>query len=516
MNLFNFLKSRIGAVSLNATKTAGMALVVGAVGLNFYNYMNSAPAAQDVRVRSFAEVLASGGTLPGDNSINIAMGATQFASAEEIAARQGTAFDGGEGQVAGLEGALNSFTVQGRALGAGESGLGMGANAAVELGPDGKPLAGRTGVDGSAVAAAAAAAAQDRGGASKGAPTLQRASMARASGSNLGAGNSGGFGASSSLRTSSSRSVSGTSAGTSGSYSFSGAMPEGSTLIASNSSIRGVGNTSFIAGDTKTRIGSGMKSREGKSLRDIALASAKVAANANRSDNEGSSVFLAKEVQAGGVQVSSDSTRAGGELGGGTANDSFESDLVGRENAANDALDELDLTEQEKSEHKSRLANTMIALLFTTITGMIAISALKKITPWGMIGAYALGAAILVAVGLFIADAAKYGSKYGWDGAAIGFTIGGAIMAAGVAAAMFVSGVSKWINKVMGKVYSALGVGGGASSAAEATAAVDAAVKGAGVGSGISSLRESISSSISSGEALSNSGNSSSSELSDK
>ena len=200
MNIFKFLKSRIGAVSISGGKAAVMALSAGMLAVNVYNYANNTPAAQEARVRSFSEVLASGGTLPGDNTMNFALGNVQFASAEERAAQEGTIFDAGDADVSALQGAMNSFSVRGSALGAGEGGLGMGAKAAVELGPDGKPLTGNAaGTDGAAVGAAAAAAAQ--GGQTKinklgeePAGGLQRASIARASGSNLGSSSAGGFG----------------------------------------------------------------------------------------------------------------------------------------------------------------------------------------------------------------------------------------------------------------------------------------------------------------------------------
>ena len=96
MNIFKFLKSRIGAVSISAGKMAGVALTAGLVGVNVYNYATSSPAAQEARVRSFSEVLASGGILPEDNTMNFALGNVQFASAEERAAQEGTIFDAGD------------------------------------------------------------------------------------------------------------------------------------------------------------------------------------------------------------------------------------------------------------------------------------------------------------------------------------------------------------------------------------------------------------------------------------
>ena len=371
MNILNILKSRIGALSISAGKTAGLALTVGLVGMNFYSYMNSSSAAQEERIRSFSEILSSGGSLPGDTTMSFSTGNAQFATAEEIAAREGssTLFDGGEGAVT----ALNNFNVSGRTLGAGDSGLGMGANAAVQLDADGKPVMGGDAADGSAVAAAAAQANQTKinklGEAKEG--DLQRASMARASGSNLGSGSRGGFGASSGASGSSASSKSvGQAARVGDGYSLSGAMPGGSTLIASNSGIRGIASSSsFGASDAQTRIGKGVNSKEGRSLRDIALASSKVAANKNRAANEGTSPFMAKEKLSGGINVVGD---VAPELQGSSSTE-FEDNLKGQETSLDQGISEIDTTEQEKQAHRNRLATAMVALLFTTMAAMIAI-----------------------------------------------------------------------------------------------------------------------------------------------
>lgn len=489
MKILQFLKSRLGAVNISAGKTAGLTVVSGLVLMNIYGYMTDTPAAQQAKVRSLSSIMSSGGQLPSEYaSMNFSLGNTQFATAEEVAARQGTLFDGGEGAVQ----ALNSFSIPGYALGSGEAGLGMGANAASQIGPDGKPVTGNVSADGSVVGAAAAEQANKTkinklGEAKEGG--LKRASMARAGGSNLGSGSNGGFGASSR----SSASAAPASLGTTEGYALSGAMPKGSTLLASNSEVRGVASSSsFGAGNAQSRIGSGVNSKEGKSLRDIALASSKVAANKNRSANEGTSPFMAREKLSGGVQVTGEGDLSAFE---GSSTTEFEDDLNAQEGNVDQALTEIDTTEQEKAAHRSRLGKTMIALLFTTLGAMIAISALKKIPVWGNIAAYALGALMAVAIGLFIADAVKYGNKYGWDAAAWGFTIGGGLLATGIGLALFVPAVSKWINDITGKVLAKLGMP--AVEGVANTAAV-------GVGTGISSAYEGVQSAIGTGEELAN------------
>ena len=462
MNIFKFLKSRIGAVSISAGKMAGVALTAGLVGVNVYNYATSSPAAQEARVRSFSEVLTSGGILPEDNTMNFALGNVQFASAEERAAQEGTIFDAGDADVSALQGAMNSFSVRGSALGAGEGGLGMGANAAVELGPDGKPLTGNAaGTDGAAVGAAAAAAAQ--GGQTKinklgeePAGGLQRASIARASGSNLGSSSAGGFGGN--TRSSAAGNATAEAAArlrSSSSYALSGAMPKGSTLIASNGNIRGAagGATEFVAGSRFGRSAMGARSQEGESLRDMALASSKVAANANRSANEGTSPFMARERLSGGITVEGENLN---EFQG-TADTSFEDDMNRRERGVAAAADEVDTSEQERKNHRSRLSKMLIALIPTVFMGMMTIQSLKGSGPWGMVAAIAVTAILGAMIIAFTVDAAKYISKYGADGWSVASLIGSAVMAAGLVLA-WINNTNAWLGKVSTFLFKNMGM----------------------------------------------------------
>ncbi|HJD19138.1 MAG TPA: hypothetical protein IAB21_01615 [Candidatus Avelusimicrobium excrementipullorum] len=462
MNIFKFLKSRIGAVSISAGKMAGVALTAGLVGVNVYNYATSSPAAQEARVRSFSEVLTSGGILPEDNTMNFALGNVQFASAEERAAQEGTIFDAGDADVSALQGAMNSFSVRGSALGAGEGGLGMGANAAVELGPDGKPLTGNAaGTDGAAVGAAAAAAAQ--GGQTKinklgeePAGGLQRASIARASGSNLGSSSAGGFGGN--TRSSAAGNATAEAAArlrSSSSYALSGAMPKGSTLIASNGNIRGAagGATEFVAGSRFGRSAMGARSQEGESLRDMALASSKVAANANRSANEGTSPFMARERLSGGITVEGENLN---EFQG-TADTSFEDDMNRRERGVAAAADEVDTSEQERKNHRSRLSKMLIALIPTVFMGMMTIQSMKSEGPWGMVAAIAVTAILGAAIIAFTVDAAKYIDKYGADGWSVASLIGSAVMAAGLVLA-WINNTNAWLGKVSTFLFKNMGM----------------------------------------------------------
>lgn len=452
MNIFKFLKSRIGAVSISAGKMAGVALTAGLVGVNVYNYATSSPAAQEARVRSFSEVLTSGGILPEDNTMNFALGNVQFASAEERAAQEGTIFDAGDADVSALQGAMNSFSVRGSALGAGEGGLGMGANAAVELGPDGKPLTGNAaGTDGAAVGAAAAAAAQ--GGQTKinklgeePAGGLQRASIARASGSNLGSSSAGGFGGN--TRSSAAGNATAEAAArlrSSSSYALSGAMPKGSTLIASNGNIRGAagGATEFVAGSRFGRSAMGARSQEGESLRDMALASSKVAANANRSANEGTSPFMARERLSGGIRV------GGGNLHEfqGTGTERHSTELKERERGLGRHITVVSTAEAERKHHRTRLSKMLIGLIPAVFMGMMTIQSMKNSGPWGMVAAIAVTAILGATIIAFTVDAAKYISKYGSDGWSIASLVGSAVMAAGLVLA-WINNTNAWLGKV--------------------------------------------------------------------
>ena len=445
MNVFKLLTSRIGALSISMGKTAGMALTVGLVGMNVYNYMNETPAAQESRIRSFSEILSAGGTLPNDTGIRFDTGGVQFATAEEVAAQQGTLFDGGEAAVQRLE----SFSIQGRALGSGESGLGMGANAAVELGPDGRPISGVSVPDGSAVGAAVgqAAAAGQTGGTKinklgeEREGGLKRASMARATGSNLGSGSSGSFGTSSSRSAQSASAKGGASArGTVGAgsegYTLTGSMPGGSTLLAGKSNIRGVAsNSSFMPGGRDSSIGSGTKSREGQSLRDIAVASSQIAANQHRSVNEGARPFMASDQLSGGVQVEGDGSSLTTGSGSTEVGD-FEDAMNRRQGAFDQAVEETQKSEQERKQHRDRLAKNLIMLAVATVAACFAINYLMRTAngPWSYIAAAALGATMIGLIGFYFADCVKYIKAYrhvetGWAGAGIGVSI---LMAAAI------------------------------------------------------------------------------------
>ena len=468
MKVLQILKSRIGNVS--KAGLLGVGVTAGLVGLNLYNYATEGPAAQEQKIRSLSQIIASGDSVPAEYSgINISRGQNEFATAEEVSARQGRMFDGGEGAVA----ALSGISVRGTSLGQGEGGLGMGENAATAVaGP--RAAAGVHAPDGSAIAAAASEKAKgtqiNKLGAEK-AGGLQRASMARASGANFSTGGPG-FGAPATPARSAARSEAASRIGAS---SISGAMPEGSTLVASNGSFRGAASSSFVPAGRNSRVGQGLNSKEGRDLRSIALQSGKVAANRHRSDNEAAQVFMGGERLSGGIQTTDGSVTTGGTA----STEDFEGALQAKQANLDAGIEEIDTTEQERAAKRSQLGRKLVALLFATIGAMIAISTLRGKGLWGTIAAAAVTAAMVLSLGLFLADCGKYISKYKSDAASVVFTVCGVLFLAAVGIA-WVKSVSSWIAKIVGKVGKGLGLGEGFASGTGVSAAlgsVEGAVK---------------------------------------
>lgn len=449
MKVLQILKSRIGNVS--KAGLLGVGVTAGLVGLNLYNYATEGPAAQEQKIRSLSQIIASGDSVPAEYSgINISRGQNEFATAEEVSAREGRIFDGGEGAVA----ALSGISVRGTALGQGEGGLGLGENAATAIAGT-RAAAGVPAPDGSAIAAAASEKAKgtkiNKLGAEK-AGGLQRAAITRASGSSLSTGGQG-FGASAASTRSAARSEAASRIGAS---SISGAMPEGSTLVASNGSFRGAASSSFTPAGRNARVGQGLNSKEGRDLRSIALQSGKVAANRHRSDNEAAQVFMGGERLSGGIQTTDGSVTTGGTA----STEDFEGDLQAKQANLDNSISEIDTTEQERAAKRSQLGRKLVALLFATIAAMIAISTLRNMSPWGTVAAAVVTAAMALSLILFLVDCGKYMDKYHSDSASISFMVCGVLLMAAVGIA-WVKPVSKWISNIVEKVGKGLGLGEG-------------------------------------------------------
>ena len=448
MNIWKMLTSRVGAV--NKTALISTSVVVGIVGLNVYHYATTRPAAQEAKVRSLASIINSGGSLPREYSgISLSTGGAQFASAEERARYEGRIFDGGEGTLAHLNGNF----VKGKVFGGGEAGLGMGENRAALL--QGNAGGAGNGADGTSQAAAAAAAALQRAGqkaagegglnGSNGQGAFRSASMARASGHNLGEGGSGGFGL---ARQEGQNRV--------GASSISGAMPDGKTLLTVDARLQGARKATYMPGSREATAGYGANSSEGKGLRDIAIRSGKVAANKDRTANEGADPFFSKQQLAGGLDVSGD-MNFDPELQG-IGDDSF-GDKMDMDLSKLDAkLDEIDTTEQEKSALRHNLIQQAVAMFFATIAAMIAIACLKNEAPYGTIAAGVITAAMLAWFVVFGVQIGKYVKLAKEFDVASGVLSGiGALCAIGIGVA-WINGVASWIKGAVTKVATGLGL----------------------------------------------------------
>ena len=456
MNIFTFLKSKRGAI--NKLHAATLALSVGAGGMFFYNYIASSDAAQEQKVRNLSSIFTAGGQVPTEySSINVATGATRFATAEERAQYEGTIFDGGEG----AEDALNRFSFGSRALGSGEDGLGTGGVDATEIG--GRGGSNMTDMpDGSAVGAAVRSSAQ-RAEASAARNGFQTASITRASGgSNLSAG-SGYSGNGGSSATASALKAEGSSrVSPSG---ISGSMPSGSTLVSSKG-FQGAHASSYRGGNRDGRIvGQGINSSEGKGLHRIAVNSGKVAADANRRANAGVDPIMNETYNNPGVVQ-----LTGGETleTKGVGNDSFNDNLNKSLRNAKSNFKEIDTSQQKQKKRRTEIGTMALALLWMTLGAFFGIIALMKAYKAGgiyavgcLVAAIAIGVVMAAAIAFFEVKCGTYIRDYADDkGVGIFGCIAGGVYALAIAAAY-------WI-----------GISRGAKLAAETKAA---AAKGAGL-----------------------------------
>ena len=452
MNILHLLKSRAGEIS--KLGLLGMSITLGMGGLSIYNYATSSEAAQEQKVRSLASIMSSGGEMPREyQSMNFSMGKNQFASAEERAKMEGQmadkVFNGGEDAAAAVEGlnfgpngTINGVGgIEGSALGAGEAGLGMGANEVAELAGNGRARG--SAQKGSTEGVDAAAAEQGKKEGNK----LQRASMARAGGSNLGSGASFGGNSGSAAgtgRLASSARMEGQSR--IGAGSITGAMGGNGPLVKANPAFQGAHSSSFVSGSRYGRTGTGINSEAGNNLRLIAKQSSKVAANRNRAANEGSSPFMADTKLAAGITVDGMET---GTSFGAMGDDSFDKGLDAKLGDLNTAVDEADTQEAERKAERSALAKELVGLLIATIAAMLSISYLMELKlPWSYAVAAILGAAMLVWIGTYMARAGKFAHKFDNDPVGITFAVIAGVVAVGIA----ISFIPKVANGIMKKI----------------------------------------------------------------
>lgn len=458
MNVLKFLQDKAGKVVFGAAQLGG---TVAAAGLLSYAVMGvmgpSTNPAQNERIRSITSI--SDVRAPRESAIYVSGGG--IASAQERAAIEG--YGGGSPAVAyrGAGGSRARGTdydyVEERAgnisltaaVTSSTEGLGIGKNAAQEVGvsPAG-PLAaatqGRAAANNAGQAAGQAAANASSGN------KLASATMARSSGGQ-GRSYGGTYAPGSGSSVGTRASAAGSERPNTINPSFSGTMPGGSTTLISKATF----GSQAVGGSRSGEVASGGRgAKERGELADIRKRSAQAAANENRSANEGARAFLANNKNSGGITTEDGSVM---ELGGGTSAD-FETPYMAQTKAANQSMEDVENNEIKREQHRTRIMRNMFALLGLTVVGMFAISSLMKGGLWSKIGAIAIGAALAVAIGFFIADATKYKNLYNNQGGfGIGGIIVGSVMLAMVAASFF-SPVQKLLNKLMGKIAQKFGI----------------------------------------------------------
>ncbi|MBO7237736.1 MAG: hypothetical protein J6U96_00385, partial [Elusimicrobiaceae bacterium] len=246
-------------------------------------------------------------------------------------------------------------------------------------------------------------------------------------------------------------------------------------------SMKGGRSAKYTNGYRDARAGYGAQSAEGKDLRDIAVHSGKVAANKDRSSNEGASPFLATKYFSGSLDPigsGSEGLITDPSLQG-IANDSFGDKMEIKLDDLDQKLDEVDTTEQERQAQEKRFTNWVSILAVASIGAMFAIAALKQEPPWGTVAAAAISA---VMTGLWIwfdvALKKDYIDKFGSDAMSTIYFILSGLCLGGMMAAWVWGGFSNMLNQIaawFAKVFH-ISLGGiGASSVLGA--GVDGATK---------------------------------------
>lgn len=469
MNLFTFLKSKSGKFVMGLPQKVALTAVLGGAAAGVV-YLGSGDGQPADKTPTRAYVMGQSGRNADDassfgreNTINIA-GAQGITSANSsdgsgsgadwaAADASLSAVDKiGAGRVGGAH--AGGVNPQARAAAGRNEGLG-GNNGAVAWG-------GRAQANGAAMNAAANA------GASRAAGAMQHGVMATASGGATGntfggsspAGRNGVNGANSNR--------SGNSLGSVEGYKISGAMPQGSVAYAGAK----MGNGSANFGDTRGgRAGRGMQSGDGRTLNQIAKRSVEISQNKYRAANEGSRAFLASSQNSGGIAVEN-----GVALSEGTASEDFSAAAVKARGKAEQSLNDLTLRELQRKQHRQRLMKSMISLIFLTIPAMFAITALmrtaRKPGPhsiWALAAAIALGAIMIAAIGVFMADAIKYMKKWGGSGITTASMFVGPALA-GLIAISYLKSVGTFVNGLASKINGIFGGGVVGSVSAVGTA----------------------------------------------
>ncbi len=410
MNLLQFLKSTRGAIKpLNALLISGAA---GAVFAYTVSTVDDQIQAQR-QVRTLSGIAATSpqqGMLRRDGqltSINIGDRGNHLATPEERAAFQGNrAVDrylANQQALSGMDAALD------RAAQFSETdGLNTGNRDIVQQTPQlvqGTSVDTGEGVAGAVTRAGAKPAGQ--GASTGGSAAFAPAAITRASGSNPGASSgavSGGI-------------VSGPGNTRSGEgMRLSGAMPGGSNIMSQRGLDKGPlgsAGTSAFRNGRDGYITRGPKNGQGKNeLEDIAKRSARAAASATPSANEGAQAFLAGGTRSGGVQVE------GVTDGESTSSEDLAAPSSSKLRSIGNHLNTVENEQEKRNEAHRALINRLLVTLAISLGMMAAGMAIlprlhgiwKVIVAAAMVGVvFAANAALFTAARHFIRDYGKAG-----------------------------------------------------------------------------------------------------------
>lgn len=456
MKILHFLTNCRGAVTKSGL--LGAAFTLGMTGWTLSSYFSETPAAEQEKVRELSQIIYSGGELPRQYSgMNLTMGraAGTFATAEERAGLTGGTFDGGDAGVEGVENMnLPGMAISRRNLDGASDGLGMGGNDAKDL-SGASHRGGNGGNDGNVNLPAIGGGKKTpvnslyEGSTGGG---MSRAAMARAGGTEYGSGATGGY-----------YGASGGAVGTErqsrvGAGSISGGMNNSSTLIAATGNMRGAHASSYVPSSRDVQFGQGAKAYESNSLRGIAKQSGKIAMDARKGEvraNEGTDPFMASYELPGGVY---DDGGVDDDVNPEVTTDEDGSNFEETEEQLNNSINDLTDKEQERKNHRTRLVKTMLGVLSASFIGMMLISTLKEIKPWGYIGAIAVTVAVGVAIAAFMYDAGDYINKYGSWGTGLLFMAAGALGAVALVLGWTAkNGKDTWMGKLTNFMNSGFG-----------------------------------------------------------
>ena len=478
-NLLNFF-NRSGKVALSALQAGGIAAVVGVAGLAAWQYIGGTGednTAYNPFQQEAGEVVYVAGANSGsyERGSYYGNGVAEQNSSFNVSAKALNRLDRqAQAEQAAREMAEESSSIQASSSASsdplaayetgGTEGLGMGANAVNDDGlasGGNNPMAAMAGSMGNIqnmIANAqqqAQAAAQGKapGGeaAAAGAPTL--ASAQADWGSKFGSGGSGGSGGGStfSIQDSGKNKNKGGSTPGDVAQQMANIQAQAQSML-DGARIRGkssFGNTENLGNNRDASIGKGRNTKGDVELEQIRKQSADIAANKDRTHNEGARPFLASTQLSGGVMVTKENFVANSSQGTSTDfNKSFSNTLGAIQKFGTETVDFND----NKLKDYARLFNLWIGIGIATIAAMILISAAMKGAAAGgplawvfyLIAGVVAFFALAACVNLCIA-AGKYANKYGGSAFSTWAGISGIIFAIGIGASFFLD-IYGWIK----------------------------------------------------------------------